>query len=114
MQIKLILEQDFTLEDHFFRIKIDGKGCNGFKYACGFTPREEGDIQHSFIHPTLDDQIFYLMDSFTDYYLKQGEVDYLLNTETHEEGFIITNFDEKKYFGKFFKNQEMVPHHLQN
>ena len=112
MQIKLILEQDYTLEGHYFRIKIDGKGCDGFKYACGFTPREEGDVECHFTHPTLHQKLFYLMDTFTDYYLKHGEVDYLLNTETYEEGFIITNFDEKKYYGKFFKNTEMVPHHL--
>ena len=42
-QIKLIKENDYTVEGLHFRISIDGKGCNGFDYALGFHQKNDDD-----------------------------------------------------------------------
>ena len=43
-QIQLMQDNDYTLEGLLFRIKIGGKGCEGFTYETGFSSLHEGDI----------------------------------------------------------------------
>ena len=40
-QIRLIKSNDFTLDGHSFRLKIGGKGCDGFTYDTGFSQSDE-------------------------------------------------------------------------
>ncbi len=96
-QLKLIVENDFTLKGKYLRILISGKGCDGFKYSVGFA-----DLN--------DDNFEVIMDPFTAFYLQNTEVDYVLDLETGDEGFVVTNKDQKKYHGKFWKkNNDLVP-----
>lgn len=102
-QIKLIKENDFTLEGMFFRLKIGGKGCDGFTYDTGFSERLEDDIALKF------DDIEIIIDPFTAHYCKEGSLDFLLNPSSNEDGFVFMNFNEGDYHGKFFKDESMVP-----
>src|SRR5690606_28912886 len=43
-QLKLMWEFDPTLENQVFRFSIDGKGCDGFDYACGFSQKNTDDF----------------------------------------------------------------------
>lgn len=97
-QIKLIMAHDYTLEGLFFRLKIGGKGCDGFTYETGFSEKQDDDILYNHQDLTI------LLDPFTAHYAAQGHLDYLLNTQTHEDGFIFVNANEDKHQGKFFKD----------
>jgi iron-sulfur cluster insertion protein len=102
-QIKLILENDYTLTDKTLRISIDGKGCNGFDYAIGFDKKFEND-------KVIDQGDFQIvLDPFASHYCNQGELDYLFDIANDVEGFIFTNKNEKNYRGKFFKDESKAP-----
>ena len=102
-QIKLIKENDYTLNDELFRIKIGGKGCDGFTYDTGFSTPLGDDI-------TLEyPEVSIIMDPFTAYYCKEGSLDFLLNPKSNEDGFVFINYNEEKYHGKFFKDESMAP-----
>ncbi|MCT4641995.1 MAG: hypothetical protein N4A33_06815 [Bacteriovoracaceae bacterium] len=106
-QIKLIADNDFTLENHLFRLKIGGKGCDGFTYDTGFSIKNNKD--HLIHFESSDESITILIDPFTYYYCKEGTLDYILNPRTQEDGFIFTNKNESLYAGKFFKEEALVP-----
>ncbi len=109
MQIKLILANDFTLKGKCFRLTIGGKGCDGFTYQTGFTDANEKDHVLIYTLPNDKELIEIHLDPFTFHYFKQGKIDYLLNTETNEEGFVVENYDQNKYHGKFFKDKSTLP-----
>lgn len=99
-QLGLILKNDFTVENLVFRLKISGKGCNGFDYQVGFSKEDPEDL-------VIDYQgIKLYLDPFTAYYCKEGEIDYIVDDSLGQEGFLFTNFNQKHYRGKFFKNEE--------
>jgi len=102
-QIKLVKENDFTLEGDDFRLIIGGKGCDGFTYEKGFFNRLEDDI--TLTYEGLD----IIIDPFTAHYCKEGSLDFLLNPSSNEDGFVFVNFNEKNYHGKFFKDESMAP-----
>lgn len=102
-QIELMIENDFTLQDHIFRVKIGGKGCDGFEYHTGFSLPHEDDIILEYAKFKLH------IDPFTAYYSKEASLDYLLNPNNNEDGFIFINYNEQNYEGKFFKDEAMVP-----
>lgn len=110
-QIQLIYQHDYTLKDHFFRIKIGGKGCDGFTYDTGFSLPNYDDIhlEYPFKH---EQHIKIIVDPFTAHYCKEAELDYLLNPNNNEDGFVFLNKNEHLYAGKFFKDTEMVPRFL--
>lgn len=108
-QIQLIEKNDYTLEGHSFRIKISGKGCDGFTYTTGFSQKQTDDLVIKRDVPLISYQLIILMDPFTAYYSQEVTVDYLLNPETNEEGFIITNAQQLEHRGKFFKDTSKLP-----
>ncbi len=112
-QILLMLRHDYTLEGHLFRIRIGGKGCRGFTYETGLDYKRDNDFVGRQHFSLLKEDLLYLLDPFTKFYLKNGRIDYLLNPETQEEGFIVINHDEHDYVGKFFKDEELAPSHLE-
>ena len=82
-EIALISKNDFTVEGLTFRLKIDGKGCNGFDYATGFTEKQEDDLTYTY---TLgEDSISILLDKFTAFYSKEGTLDYLKDYQNNTE-----------------------------
>ena len=113
IQIGLILENDFTVENKVFRIKIDGKGCEGFTYAMGFSDKDKGDNNRTYSNPMGEKEIVIAMDPFTTFYVKNARIDFLLDPELNEDGFTLFNYDQEKYHGKFFKDESMVPSHLE-
>lgn len=106
-QICLIMENDYTLEGHFFRLKIDGKGCDGFTYATGFSQKLDDDIVLTYQNKGKELNI--LIDPFASFYCEEGILDYLLSANDGEDGFTFINKNEDKYHGKFFKDGQMVP-----
>lgn len=106
-QINLIAQNDYTLEGLSFRLKIDGKGCDGFTYATGFSEINDDDINLIFEHKTKKIKI--LIDPFTSFYCKEGILDYLLNARESEDGFSFINNNEANYHGKFFEDGVLVP-----
>lgn len=109
-QIYLIYEHDYTLKDHYFRIKIGGKGCDGFTYETGFSKEIEGDIFLEYLFEKAPLKI--IIDPFTAHYCQNAELDYLLNPNNNEDGFVFLNKNEHLYAGKFFKDTSLVPQHL--
>ena len=102
-QIKLIKENDYTLDKEKFRLKIGGKGCDGFTYETGFSTPLDDDLQLVF------EDVIVILDPFTAHYCKEGSLDFLLNPKSNEDGFVFINFNEEKYHGKFFKDESMAP-----
>lgn len=109
LQIKLMQENDYTLEGHFFRIKIGGKGCGGFTYDTGFSIPHEDDLVLKKTFPLIKFELTILMDPFTAFYTQNGSLDYMLDVDSNEEGFIVGNPDEKNHRGKFFKDTTKLP-----
>lgn len=106
-QILLISENDYTLSNKLFRLKIGGKGCDGFTYETGFSDKLNDDIclEYHLDH----DCVTIILDTFTAYYCKEGQLDFLLNPKNNEDGFIFLNDNEHKYAGKFFRDESLVP-----
>lgn len=107
-QLKVMKENDFLNQHKEFRLKISGKKCEGFLYDFGFSFTHEND----FVLKITDDETIIPLhiDPFTAYYFQNGTIDYFFSPEEDEEGFVITNHDQEKFEGKFWRdNPDMVP-----
>lgn len=105
-QLSLMIENDFTLAGKYFRIVISGKGCDGFTYSVGFTDKKDDDFA---VRVTNPEELEIIIDSFAAFYLGETIVDYVFE-ENGNEGFTVTNLDQKKFHGKFWKkNKELIP-----
>ncbi len=107
-QIKVIKENDYTLEDCVFRLKIGGKGCSGFTYETGFGQALPDDIVLEMEFAGIG-IITLHMDPFTHYYAHAGKLDYQIDPDTHKDGFVFDNFNENLYQGKFFQDESLLP-----
>ena len=108
-QIQLMQENDYTLEGLFFRIKIGGKGCGGFTYDTGFSEFHPDDLIIEKEVPLINFKMKILIDPFTAFYTQEATLDYLLETGTNEEGFVVSNASEGQHKGKFFKDESKLP-----
>ncbi len=108
-QIQVMQENDYTLEGMSFRIKIGGKGCEGFTYDTGFSEPHADDLILEQNYPLINFQLKVLMDPFTAFYTQELTLDYLLDTTNNEEGFIVNNAADGQHRGKFFKDEAKLP-----
>lgn len=108
-QIQLMQDNDYTLEGLSFRIKIGGKGCGGFTYDTGFSEYHADDLVIEKDISLINFKLKILMDPFTAFYTQEATLDYLLETGTNEEGFVINNASEGQHRGKFFKDESKLP-----
>lgn len=108
-QIQVMQENDYTLEGLSFRIKIGGKGCEGFTYDTGFSERHDDDLVIDQDYPLINFKLTLLMDPFTAFYTQELTLDYLLDTTNNEEGFIVNNAADGQHRGKFFKDDSRLP-----
>lgn len=108
-QIQVMQENDYTLEGLSFRIKIGGKGCEGFTYDTGFSEKHPDDLVIEQDYPIIKFKLSILMDPFTAFYTQELTLDYLLDTTNNEEGFIVNNAADGQHRGKFFKDEAKLP-----
>lgn len=108
-QIQVMMENDYTLEGLYFRIKIGGKGCEGFTYDTGFSEQHPDDLVIVQDYPLIKFKLTILMDPFTAFYTQELTLDYLLDTSNNEEGFIVQNAADGQHRGKFFKDESRLP-----
>jgi Fe-S cluster assembly iron-binding protein IscA len=108
-QIQLMQVNDYTLEGLQFRIKIGGKGCDGFTYDTGFSEKHEDDLVVEKEYPLINFKLQILVDPFTAFYTQEFTLDYLLDAQNNEEGFIVTNAADGQHKGKFFKDTTRLP-----
>lgn len=108
-QIQLMQDNDYTLEGLLFRIKIGGKGCGGFTYDTGFSEFHQDDLVIEQDFTQIGFHLKILIDPFTAFYTQEATLDYLLDTGSNEEGFVITNASEGSHKGKFFKDTSKLP-----
>jgi iron-sulfur cluster insertion protein len=108
-QIKVMQENDYTLEGLSFRIKIGGKGCEGFTYDTGFSELHGDDLVVRQSYPLIGFELTILMDPFTAFYTQELTLDYLLDPSNNEEGFIVKNAADGQHRGKFFKDESRLP-----
>lgn len=108
LQLKLIIDNDFTLAGKYFRILVSGKGCDGFTYAAGFTDFQAEDFLVNIANSDLDIQI--VIDPFAAFYLQEASVDFIQDFNLDSEGFVIINHGQKNFKGKFWKeNPDRTP-----
>ena len=100
-QLKLIIDNDFTLAGKYFRIVVSGKGCEGFTYAAGFTDLFDDDFQVRIAN--TEEEIFVLIDPFAAFYLQEASVDFIQDFEQDAEGFVIVNHAQGEFKGKFWR-----------
>ena len=100
-QLKLIIDNDFTLAGKYFRIVVSGKGCEGFTYAAGFTDLNEDDFQVRIAN--TDDEIYVVIDPFAAFYLREASVDFVQDFDLDAEGFVIVNHAQGDFKGKFWR-----------
>lgn len=108
-QIQVMQENDYTLEGLSFRIKIGGKGCEGFTYDTGFSEKHDDDLVIVQDFPIIKFKLTVLMDPFTAFYTQELTLDYLLDTSNNQEGFIVNNAADGQHRGKFFKDETRLP-----
>ena len=108
-QIQLMQDNDYTLEGLSFRIKIGGKGCEGFTYDTGFSEKHEDDLVIIQNYPLINFELTVLIDPFTAFYTQEATLDYLLDTTNNEEGFVVNNAADGQHRGKFFKDESRLP-----
>lgn len=107
-QLKLIIQNDFTLAGKYFRIVVSGKGCEGFTYAAGFTDLQEDDFLIRIANSEED--VFVIIDPFAGFYLQEASVDFIQDFNHDAEGFVITNHSQGEFKGKFWRaNPEKTP-----
>lgn len=106
-QILLIADNDYTLEGKKFRLKIGGKGCDGFTYEMGFDEIKVDD--HILPYNTSHGRLEIILDPFTAFYCQEGNLDFFFNPNSDEDGFLFLNHNEDKYVGKFFKDSTLLP-----
>jgi Fe-S cluster assembly iron-binding protein IscA len=102
-QISLLKLNDYTLSELDFRIKIGGKGCGGFTYETGFSQRRADDLILNL------NECVIIMDPFTVFYTQSASVDFKLDLNLNEDGFVVENHAGTKYAGKFFKDTSLIP-----
>jgi iron-sulfur cluster insertion protein len=100
-QLKLIIENDFTLAGKYFRIVVSGKGCEGFTYAAGFTDLNDDDFQVRIAN--TNEEIYVIVDPFAGFYLQEASVDFVQDFEQDAEGFVIVNHSQSEFKGKFWR-----------
>lgn len=108
-QIQLMQENDYTLEGLSFRIKIGGKGCEGFTYDTGFSELHPDDLVIKQNFQLIHFELVVLIDPFTAFYTQEVTLDYLLDTSNNDEGFIVNNAADGQHRGKFFKDEGKLP-----
>lgn len=97
-QFNLIFQNDFTLKGKVIRLSIDGKKCEGFLYAVGFSEAHNDD----YIVKVKDLVTPIHLDPFCAYYLSEAFIEFAQDQYTHEDGFIITNLNQDKFQKKFW------------
>lgn len=102
-QLKLIIDNDFTLAGKYFRIVVSGKGCEGFTYAAGFTDLNADDFLVRIAN--IDEEIYIIVDPFAAFYLQVASVDFVQDFEQEAEGFVIVNHAQNEFKGKFWKSR---------
>ncbi len=102
-QLKLIIENDFTLAGKYFRIIVSGKGCEGFTYAAGFTDLNDDDFCIRIAN--TEEEIYIVIDPFAAFYLQEASVDFVQDFEKDAEGFVIVNHSQGEFKGKFWRSQ---------
>ena len=105
-QLKLILENDFTLKGKYLRLLISGKGCDGFSYSVGFTDWNDDDMLIKVKGSENGQDLEVIMDPFTAFYLQKCSVDYVEDFANNNEGFVVVNENQKTFSGKFWKKDE--------
>ncbi|MBP9682681.1 MAG: hypothetical protein KBD76_14860 [Bacteriovorax sp.] len=100
-QLKLIIDNDFTLAGKYFRIVVSGKGCEGFTYAAGFTDFNEEDFLVRIAN--TDEEIYVVVDPFAAFYLQEASVDFIQDFAIDAEGFVIVNHAQGEFKGKFWR-----------
>lgn len=99
-QLSMMWRFDPTLTNKVFRFAIDGKGCDGFDYACGFDEPKENDFLIPF--DSENNQLF-AFDPFAARYMPFVHLDFKQDFENNQEGFIVTNQAQSDFKGKFWR-----------
>lgn len=106
-QLKLILENDYTLENKHLRLMVATKGCDGFSYHVGFTEKAEEDFLVSVMNAP---ELKVLVDPFAAYYTREMTVDFVQDFDENVEGFLVVNHHQEDFHGKFWRGKpEMTP-----
>jgi iron-sulfur cluster insertion protein len=105
IQLKLILENDYTVTDKIPRISINGKVCEGFLYSFGLDKQHPDDFKVNLVdlnNKPLDIEV--VLDPFCAYYLNNGIINFEQDFDTDREGFIVEHCSPDEFKGKFWKN----------
>ena len=110
LQLKTIIDNDFTLAGKYFRILISGKGCDGFTYAAGFTDLHPDDFEVKVMNLDGSEEFHIIIDPFAAFYLQVASVDFIQDFDLDTEGFVVINHDQINFHGKFWKKaEEKIP-----
>jgi Fe-S cluster assembly iron-binding protein IscA len=109
LQLKTIIENDFTLAGKYFRILISGKGCDGFTYSAGFTDLHVDDFEVK-VTNIASEELHIIIDPFAAFYLQNASVDFIQDFVLDTEGFVVVNHAQEEFHNKFFNtNPEKIP-----
>ncbi len=99
-QLIMMWKFDPTLEDKVFRFSIDGKGCDGFDYACGFDVAHDEDFK---VLVEGSEEKYFAFDPFAARYMPFVQLDFKQDFKNNTEGFIVNNLAQADFKGKFWR-----------
>lgn len=99
-QLKMMWQFDPTLEGKVFRFAIDGKGCDGFDYACGFDDARADDF---LIEIEKLEQHHFAFDAFAARYMPFVQLSFHRDLKSGDEGFVVNNLAQDQFKGKFWR-----------
>ena len=107
-EIAFIFANDPDLQNSFFRVKIQGKECDGFTYSTFLSEKWPDDFVLDFQFESMAFKL--AIDPFTAFYLQLGKIDFIADYQNDIEGFQVTNLRQKQFQGKFWtENQTKIP-----
>ena len=99
-QLRLMLENDWTLEGKAIRISVSGKGCGGFDYALGFDEKHDQDFE------VKTEGLTFVFDPFCAFYAQKLHIDFQFDPAQNDDGFVLTHPEQKDFMGKFWRQSE--------
>ena len=116
-QLSLYMANDYTTRGKYLRLKVTGKGCDGFTYSSFFDQERVDDFLVP-VYVREDSKTTILLDPFSAFYMQSIFLDYMfepfeVDNQEPQEGFVIANAAQEQFHGKFWKDQEeLIPPQL--
>ena len=105
--LELLADEQSNDSKDYLRIYISGKNCDGFEYGVCFSEREESDVLAE-----SDSPCPIVVDQPSKVFFYDCQLDWV--DDDRGQGFLVSNPQQKKFRGKFYKRQAWLDYFSDN